>query len=107
MRGVGESAAALGKRLAAPVAGTDDLRLEPTGGEVDPRARAEHVEFVDRVRACLHELPEDFRQAVVLRDMQGLSYEEIAVVLDLPPGTVRSRIHRGRLLLQQMLKEFA
>jgi spermidine synthase len=44
--------------------------------------------------------------AVVLRDMESLSYEEIAAALGLQPGTVRSRIHRGRLLLQEMLQEF-
>ena len=48
----------------------------------------------------------EHRVAVVLRDMESLSYEEIATVLELPIGTVRSRIHRGRLLLQDMLQEF-
>jgi RNA polymerase sigma-70 factor (ECF subfamily) len=43
---------------------------------------------------------------VLLRDMQELSYEEIGEVLGLPPGTVRSRIHRGRLILQEKLKGF-
>ncbi|MEI6129808.1 MAG: sigma factor-like helix-turn-helix DNA-binding protein, partial [Planctomycetota bacterium] len=46
------------------------------------------------------------REAVVLCDMELLSYEEIAAVLSVPIGTVRSRIHRGRLLLQEQLKEF-
>ena len=59
------------------------------------------------MRACVQHLPDEFREAVVLRDMESLSYEEIAAVLDLPIGTVRSRIHRGRLLLQGMHKEFA
>ena len=43
---------------------------------------------------------------MVLRDMEGLSYEEIAEVLGLPAGTVRSRIHRGRVALQEMLRGF-
>ena len=42
-----------------------------------------------------------------MRDMESLSYEEIGEVLGVPPGTVRSRIHRGRLLLQNMLKDYA
>jgi RNA polymerase sigma-70 factor, ECF subfamily len=89
-----------------PLAGTDDLYLTPAGREVDPRERAHQHEFLVRVRACVRELPDEFRAAVVLRDMEQLSYEEIAAALALPIGTVRSRIHRGRLLLQDMLREF-
>lgn len=92
--------------LDAPVAGTDDLFIDPAGRERAPDDRAHQREFVERVRACVRELPDEFRDAVVLRDMEGLSYEEIAATLDLPPGTVRSRIHRGRLLLQEMLQGF-
>lgn len=89
-----------------PVAGTDDLYATPSGREVDPGERAHQAEFLARVRACVQQLPDEFRAAVVLRDMESLSYEEIAEVLDLPIGTVRSRIHRGRLLLQDMLQGF-
>lgn len=91
----------------APVRGTDDLYITPEGREVDPVARADQSEFLARVRECVRSLPEEFRGAVVMRDMESLSYEEIGEVLGVPPGTVRSRIHRGRLLLQQMLREFA
>ncbi len=90
----------------APLAGTDDLYLTPSGREVDPGERAHQQEFLAKVRACVQQLPEEFRAAVVLRDMESLSYEEIAAALGLAPGTVRSRIHRGRLLLQDMLREF-
>jgi RNA polymerase sigma-70 factor (ECF subfamily) len=58
------------------------------------------------VRECVRCLPDEYREVVVLRDMESLSYEEIATVLHLPIGTVRSRIHRGRLQLQVMLREF-
>ncbi len=92
--------------LDAPLNGTDDLFLEPSGREIDPVDRADQSEFVGRVRQCLGRLPEEFRTAVVLRDMEGMSYEEVGEILGVPPGTVRSRIHRGRLLLQEMLKEF-
>jgi RNA polymerase sigma-70 factor (ECF subfamily) len=55
------------------------------------------------VQAALVELPEEFRVAVVLCDVVGLSYAEIAEALGVPTGTVRSRIHRGRALLRQSL----
>lgn len=92
--------------LDAPIQGTDDLGIDPPAQAVDPGERAHQREFLARVRACVQELPDEFRQAVVLRDMQGMSYEEVSEVLGVPAGTVRSRIHRGRLLLQQKLKGF-
>jgi RNA polymerase sigma-70 factor (ECF subfamily) len=55
------------------------------------------------VDAALRTLPDDFRVAVVLRDLCDLDYAEIAEVLDVPPGTVRSRISRGRALLVEQL----
>ena len=55
------------------------------------------------VESALSELPPDFRAAVVLCDIEGLSYEEIADVLGLKLGTVRSRIHRGRTMLRKAL----
>jgi RNA polymerase sigma-70 factor, ECF subfamily len=59
--------------------------------------------FDEDVESALAELPPDFRAAVVLCDIEGLSYEEIADVLDLKLGTVRSRIHRGRTMLRKAL----
>ncbi|HEX6918203.1 MAG TPA: RNA polymerase sigma factor SigE [Phycicoccus sp.] len=59
--------------------------------------------FDDDVENALAALPPDFRAAVVLCDIEGLSYEEIADVLDLKLGTVRSRIHRGRGMLRKEL----
>ena len=55
------------------------------------------------VNAALAELSEDFRVPVVLRDQAGLSYDEISAALNLPPGTVRSRIARGRARLAELL----
>ncbi|HEY6319587.1 MAG TPA: sigma factor-like helix-turn-helix DNA-binding protein [Acidimicrobiia bacterium] len=55
------------------------------------------------VDAALATLPEDFRVAVVLRDLCDLDYDAIATVLDVPPGTVRSRIARGRAALEAAL----
>jgi RNA polymerase sigma-70 factor (ECF subfamily) len=57
------------------------------------------------VDAALARLPAEFRAPVVLRDLCTLSYEEIAAVLDIPPGTVRSRIARGRAALAEHLRE--
>ena len=59
--------------------------------------------FDDDVESALAALPPDFRAAVVLCDIEGLSYEEIADVLGLKLGTVRSRIHRGRTMLRKAL----
>ncbi|HYT09745.1 MAG TPA: sigma factor-like helix-turn-helix DNA-binding protein, partial [Mycobacteriales bacterium] len=59
--------------------------------------------FDPDVQAALDALPPDFRAAVVLCDIEGLSYEEIGATLNIKLGTVRSRIHRGRLLLREAL----
>lgn len=61
----------------------------------------------DEVQAALLELPYEFREAVVMCDVIGLSYEEIARAVAVPVGTVRSRIHRGRKLLRSALVEAA
>ncbi|MEZ5962385.1 MAG: sigma-70 family RNA polymerase sigma factor [Planctomycetota bacterium] len=92
--------------LHAPIAGTDDLTIEPEARGPLPHDGVHHREIAAAVRAAVHELPEEFQHAVLLRDLQGLSYEEIGAILEVPPGTVRSRIHRGRLILQEKLKEF-
>ncbi|HEX4421011.1 MAG TPA: sigma-70 family RNA polymerase sigma factor [Kofleriaceae bacterium] len=61
----------------------------------------------DDVQRALEALPEDFRTAVVLCDVQGLSYKEIADIMETPVGTVMSRLFRGRKLLASTLREFA
>jgi RNA polymerase sigma-70 factor (ECF subfamily) len=61
----------------------------------------------DDVQRALESLPEDFRMAVVLCDVQGLSYKEIADIMETPVGTVMSRLFRGRKLLAAALREFA
>lgn len=61
----------------------------------------------DDVQRALDALPADFRTAVVLCDVEGLSYKEIAEVMDCPVGTVMSRLFRGRRLLQTSLEQFA
>ena len=59
------------------------------------------------VEAGLREIPEPYRAAVVLRDLEGLSYEEIAEVLEISLGTVKSRLMRGREHLRKRLERFA
>jgi len=68
-----------------------------------PLRRLEEKDLERRVRSGLEELPEDLQTAVVLRDLQGLSYSEIAETLRVAVGTVKSRIHRGRLELARIL----
>lgn len=61
----------------------------------------------DDVSSAVADLPEDFRTVVILCDIEGLSYEEIAEFVDIPLGTVRSRLHRGRKLLREKLMSYA
>ena len=61
----------------------------------------------EEVRAALADLPESFRVAVYLADVEGFAYKEIAEIMDTPVGTVMSRLHRGRKALQKALAEYA
>ena len=58
------------------------------------------------IKEAVESLPEQFRMAVLLADVEGFSYKEIAEILDVPIGTVMSRLHRGRRALQKALYEF-
>ncbi len=88
---------------------TDLLPEEPDRAErVLPASRAAEDAFQDAtlsvdIQRALDGLPVDFRTAVVLCDVAGLPYQEIATSLGVPVGTVRSRIHRGRALLREVL----
>ena len=94
-------------------AALDELRRRkrrpvPVEAEVGARAVGDGVAAVDArldVDAALATIPEDFRIAVVLRDLCDLDYAEIASILDVPPGTVRSRIARGRAALEAWFRE--
>ena len=61
----------------------------------------------DEVKQALEDLPENFRLPVLLADVEGFSYKEIAEMLDIPMGTVMSRLHRGRKAMQKSLWEYA
>lgn len=78
---------------------------EPIDGRASPEAPLHAKESVLQVRKALAEMDEDHRVVLVLREMDALSYDEIAEILDLPIGTVRSRLHRARLELRGILKK--
>jgi len=80
--------------------------LERLRADTDPAAHVERVELEAALQRAITELPEERRIVVVLRDFEGLSYEEIAAALDLPLGTVRSRLHRARTDLKEKLERF-
>ena len=61
--------------------------------------------FEKNVQRALAELPDDFKTIIILRDIQELSYDEISKIVEVPLGTVKSRINRGRVKLQELLKK--
>ena len=69
-------------------------------------AGAEQSEAKEHITRAITELEPELRTVVVLRDLEDLSYEEIAEILEVPKGTVKSRLHRGRLVLRDKLKGF-
>ena len=73
----------------------------------DPESQALRPLVQEEIHKALDELPEEFRLAVVLSDVEELSYKEIADVMGCPVGTVMSRLHRGRRLLQKRLYDHA
>jgi RNA polymerase sigma-70 factor, ECF subfamily len=84
--------------------GVDAADLSPAAPLENPVAALEHQDRVAVLKRALAELPETLRSAVVMRDLQELSYHEIAAQLGLPEGTVKSRINRGRTELARQFK---
>lgn len=82
----------------------DASQLSPVSRERTPYGVLEQIDLRQRIREALAELPPALREAVVLRDLQEFSYQEIADQLHLPEGTVKSRINRGRLELARQLR---
>ncbi len=82
----------------------DDRGMDPVDGLAEsPAAGVERAELKEVLGRALERLPDEFRAAVVLRDIEGLEYEEISLILSVPLGTVRSRIHRGREALKDIV----
>lgn len=92
------------KTRTTPLEDHFDLAASPTTRIETPAEALDRKEAGDRVHRLLQKLPEDQREAVVLRDLEELTYEEIADLLKLPIGTVKSRINRGRIELARLLK---
>jgi len=80
-----------------------DGAAEPAGGRQNWFSNL----LEDDVAGAIAQLPDDFRTVVILCDIEGLTYEEIAEFVSVPLGTVRSRLHRGRKLLREKLVEYA
>ncbi len=105
------------KNQRAPFQGTlDDLEDWQLGsaesltqGRTTRSAEAEAIDHLpdSDVKEALQSIPEDFRLAVYLADVEGFSYQEIADIMKTPVGTVMSRLHRGRRLLRERLAEYA
>lgn len=77
--------------------------MDPVDQGAGPADRIEEAERSRKVHEALAELPEEFRTVLVLREIEGHDYDAIAEILDLPVGTVRSRLHRGRIQLREKL----
>lgn len=84
----------------------EEILLRVADPGAGPEAHAERGELEKALHQAIAELPEERRIVIVLRDLEGLSYEEIARTLDLELGTVRSRLHRARMDLKDLLERF-
>jgi RNA polymerase sigma-70 factor, ECF subfamily len=80
-----------------------DMQLED--GDPLPDRMVDGTLKNERIQAALLELPAEFREAVIFRDIQDLSYDDIAEIIQKPIGTVKSRINRGRAMLQNLLRD--
>jgi RNA polymerase sigma-70 factor, ECF subfamily len=80
-----------------------EMGMEPSDAQNDPAENLQRKERCGQVRLAIARLAEEYRAVVVLREIDGCCYEAISEVLDLPVGTVRSRLHRARLQLREHL----
>jgi RNA polymerase sigma-70 factor, ECF subfamily len=94
----------LKKNRAVDLTTAFDEEIHATDHEsVSPATILEHAEDAERIRKAIDELPAEFRQIVTLRHQEGLSYNEIADIAQIPPGTVMSRLARARAKLKEYL----
>ena len=86
--------------------GPEDRDYDPPSSDASPQKLAERDFINGKIHEAIDNLPEHFRVVTVLRDIEKLPYEEISSIVDVPLGTVKSRINRARLQLQKDLKNY-
>jgi RNA polymerase sigma-70 factor (ECF subfamily) len=95
-------------RRRRPLRSVEQLResaIEPTDPGEPPSGPIERAERATQLETALGRLPAEYREVLVLREIEGFDYETLAQTLDLPIGTVRSRLFRARMQLREQLKE--
>lgn len=105
---IARNAAISGVRRRRPVRSLDQFSesgvAEPVQQGSQPGAALEQQEEVQRIRQALAQVPQDFREVLVLKEIEGMSYEQIGELLEIPTGTVRSRLFRARQDLLERLE---
>jgi len=91
--------------LDAALPGTEDAHPDPPSGEPSVLDRLEEEQLRRFLRSCIAELPPEFREVVVLRDMQEMAYDQVSETLKLREGTVKSRLFRARDALRECMKK--
>jgi RNA polymerase sigma-70 factor (ECF subfamily) len=90
----------------------EDWQIDQAQSHTSDLGKSAEVEALENlpdsdIKNALQELPDEFRMAVYLADVEGFSYKEIAEIVGIPAGTVMSRLHRGRKLLREKLADYA
>jgi RNA polymerase sigma-70 factor (ECF subfamily) len=94
------------KLLSITNLGFEDKDFELTDPEKGPEETLDKIINDDTIQAAIDSLPEKFKEVIIFRDIQELSYEEISSILKIPLGTVKSRVNRGRLKLHEKLENY-
>jgi len=84
--------------------GLEDKEYDPPDTDAGPESQVSGQYEEAEIQRAIRQLPDQFRTIIILRDIQELSYEEISKILDIPMGTVKSRVNRARLKMQDLLK---
>lgn len=92
------------RKEALPLDDAIDTLTEAEKSKVDPLIIYEQKELKAKIQAALNKLTDDGKEVIILRDIMGYSYEEIGNILQVPIGTVRSRINRNRSMLKDILR---